>query len=375
MSLSDRDYIRGEHPPTCTCVDCSQQRTAMIDRKINSKYYKNKYQKINKTNTKLIAIKTFLILLVFACISFVGLTAYLLYKVQINTITGIILLIITIGVLIWNISSIKKYRVHTWTLISLFLVVALIGSSVTAFAGVEPLSNVKNQIEYYIGSFNIGSSDIQARIIPEGESGSFYNVRVELTPSDSIKIYDIYSVQLISESYSFGRSFVCWTPDDSRTIKMVSFRIINSDKVATKLKNLDEESLGKLFLGYDVDEITDWYDSNINKLLNVKITGNIKLSTEAIIHTEAVSTDVYSVSAIITPSSSVVAGETYNVALMQQVENQAYIPDGIYIYRSESITWRRSEIDSNQTKTVIFGNFSKDYWESNSFSVKVLPYE
>ena len=26
MPLSDRDYIKGEHPPTCTCVRCCQSR-------------------------------------------------------------------------------------------------------------------------------------------------------------------------------------------------------------------------------------------------------------------------------------------------------------------------------------------------------------
>ena len=26
MSLSDRDYVRGHHPPTCTCVLCSNHR-------------------------------------------------------------------------------------------------------------------------------------------------------------------------------------------------------------------------------------------------------------------------------------------------------------------------------------------------------------
>jgi len=26
MPLADRDYVRGEHPPTCTCMSCERRR-------------------------------------------------------------------------------------------------------------------------------------------------------------------------------------------------------------------------------------------------------------------------------------------------------------------------------------------------------------
>ena len=26
MPLSDRDYVRGQHPAACTCVDCTRKR-------------------------------------------------------------------------------------------------------------------------------------------------------------------------------------------------------------------------------------------------------------------------------------------------------------------------------------------------------------
>jgi ribosomal protein L37AE/L43A len=351
-----------------------------VDQDINSPFdpdhvgfYKSEYKMKKKENTGLAVIKTFLILLAFACLGFVGWTGYLLYKSEISSLEGIILLVVAIGVLIWNISAIKKYRVVAKTLILLFLVVVLLGSIVTAFAGVEPLSNMKSKVVDYIGSFNIGSSDIQARIVPKGGSGIYYNVQVELTPSDSVKLYNIFSIQLISESYSFGKSLVYWAPDDSRTIKTVTFMIPVNDKVATKLKNLDEESLAKLFSGQDLVDTTKWYESNVNKILKVKIIGNIELCTDASIYTEMSTADAYSVSAIITPTLSVVAGEIYDVALMQKVENEPYMPDGTYIYRSKPVSWRQSEIDSKQTKTVLFGNFAKDYWESYTFSIKVLP--
>ena len=33
MPLSDRDYMRGDHPIYCTCVDCVQERLKNISKK------------------------------------------------------------------------------------------------------------------------------------------------------------------------------------------------------------------------------------------------------------------------------------------------------------------------------------------------------
>lgn len=42
MPLSDRDYMKGKHPPSCTCVDCVNKRLGIITRGAkNSSYRKN----------------------------------------------------------------------------------------------------------------------------------------------------------------------------------------------------------------------------------------------------------------------------------------------------------------------------------------------
>jgi uncharacterized protein YkwD len=40
MPLSDRDYTKGEHPPTCTCVDCVNKRLGIVKHQKHSKYSK-----------------------------------------------------------------------------------------------------------------------------------------------------------------------------------------------------------------------------------------------------------------------------------------------------------------------------------------------
>jgi hypothetical protein len=62
------------------------------------------------------------------------------------------------------------------------------------------------------------------------------------------------------------------------------------------------------------------------------------------------------------------AREDYSVHLQWEVE-------GEYRWSSTSVTWSQEELDMNQTQIVSFGNFAKDFWESYTFTVKVLPAE
>ena len=38
MPLSDRDYVRGNHPPTCTCVDCCEKRFKQLKKEVHPDY-------------------------------------------------------------------------------------------------------------------------------------------------------------------------------------------------------------------------------------------------------------------------------------------------------------------------------------------------
>ena len=90
--------------------------------------------------------KAFLVLLVIVCIAVVVWTAYLLFTKQTDPIMGGVILAVDIGVLFWNISVLRAYRVRAGTVVAVFLVVALIAMTVSAFAGIEPFAGLKNKV-------------------------------------------------------------------------------------------------------------------------------------------------------------------------------------------------------------------------------------
>lgn len=54
MPLSDRDYMKGEHPPTCTCVDCVNKRMKKLGIKQHKKDQRGKDKLGDKERNKLI---------------------------------------------------------------------------------------------------------------------------------------------------------------------------------------------------------------------------------------------------------------------------------------------------------------------------------
>lgn len=90
--------------------------------------------------------RTFLVLLVIACLVAAVWTGYLLFTNKINPVVGAIILLVGIGVLIWNISLLKRYRVRTGTIISIFLIIIILGATIAAFSGVKPFSTVKGEL-------------------------------------------------------------------------------------------------------------------------------------------------------------------------------------------------------------------------------------
>lgn len=117
-------------------------------------YYKGEHRRRRKIGIKFSIRKSFLILLVIACLAIVGWASYLLHTGKITPLVGGIILAVGIMVLLWNISTLKRYRAGTWAIVSILLLVALVGATVSAFAGVEPFEGYKdNIVDYVTGLF------------------------------------------------------------------------------------------------------------------------------------------------------------------------------------------------------------------------------
>jgi uncharacterized membrane protein (UPF0136 family) len=167
--------------------------------------------------------KAFLVLLVVVCLAVVGWTAYLLFTNQTDPVTGGIILAVDIGVLVWNISVLRAYRVRAGKVVGVFIVVALIVMTVGAFAGIEPLATYAAKVR---GWFSITSNNpsgtyvatvlgIEQSITFKGSTIEFYDVldgeRIfEFSISEdghSITLRNVVTGKTHTDNYSYIKEY------------------------------------------------------------------------------------------------------------------------------------------------------------------------
>jgi hypothetical protein len=121
--------------------------------------------------------KVFLTFLVIACIAATVYTGYLLFSDQTNWIVGAIVFAADVGVLIWNISALRKWRVGIGTALSILLVIAFLGATACALGGVEPFSSARDKVTSW---FQSGTSEPTHEL----SNSTQYFVERELTGLD-----------------------------------------------------------------------------------------------------------------------------------------------------------------------------------------------
>lgn len=179
MPLDDRDYIRGQHPSTCTCTECVKKRLKRLKgfgkpmRPMKHIYGKTKHSKFFKGITRLS-----LNLLVLAGLGMLIRHSYLLFTHKLSALSGSITLIV--GIIIW-IVLIKLLRGrYKWIKPSFKLTTSsvIIILLIFAFAGVPPMSTYKNNL---VESWNTALTEWeeereQAEAEREKESPESYGV-------------------------------------------------------------------------------------------------------------------------------------------------------------------------------------------------------
>lgn len=144
--------------------------------------------------------KAFLVLLVLVCVAVAAWNAYLLFTDQVDTLTGWIILAVSIGVLIWNVSVLRAYRVRTGTVVAVLVVVALIAVAVAAFAGTEPFAEVKDSLWFKVSGIFAVSDETAAQRTVRATIDAFNKGRgdrlVDLTTG---RVYDE-----LMEEYGWG---------------------------------------------------------------------------------------------------------------------------------------------------------------------------
>ncbi len=162
MPISDRDYVRGKHPPTCTCKECTERRLGKVLSQNPDKRRKDP-QKTNPAILRTITPPRFLrrmwrkiplgihklilSLLVIAGPVDIIRRGYTLFAHQTDPIKNTIIFLVEVGLWFWIAAILRrrkyKYRNPKFKLV--FIVVIAI-TLVCTFAGIEPLSSYKDNI-------------------------------------------------------------------------------------------------------------------------------------------------------------------------------------------------------------------------------------
>ncbi len=178
MPVSDRDYVRGEHPPTCTCKECTDRRLARLTGQSSDKGGEKSLRRTEPRSehsnippffsqtirgTPLHRIwrkiplsvhKLFLSLLVITGLVDIIRRGYTLFTHQTDPIRNTIIFLVEVGLWFWIVTILRrrryKYRNPKFKLV--FIAVIAI-TLVTTFAGIEPLSSYKDNLFHSVSDY------------------------------------------------------------------------------------------------------------------------------------------------------------------------------------------------------------------------------
>ena len=199
--------------------------------------------------------RIFVVFLLVACVVATAYTGYLLFTHQTNWIVGAIVFAADIGVLFWNISAFRKWRIGARTLVPIFLVIAFLGATACAFGGVAPFSSAKNEVVSWfqnIGSQGGGTQPSPPSTYPAEINGHVTiaeKVRAELPksqkqiewmPLGNDRGWWIVEVSVKNKDYEKPITAI-WNSSLSMPIgeEHWIWSIMIDDKVWTGLKNVD----------------------------------------------------------------------------------------------------------------------------------------
>jgi hypothetical protein len=216
-----RNMLYKGHPPYCTCVECTRRRPAKrrvsdgtaVRKGSGNKGFAGSRAKVAGTKA---AKGFFLFVLILVCVAVVLYTGYLLYEHKINPPTGGAILLISISALIWNVSLLRKYRVGFGSLFASFVFVALICSTVCAFADIEPFAEAKQRVVEFVKDMDLFGQPELAITIVRFEQGKLADEIVFfLSVSETEKTVEgvIYTIEILGNGLILGSTDVSTVGD------------------------------------------------------------------------------------------------------------------------------------------------------------------
>lgn len=257
MPVSDRDYMRGAHPPSCTCVDCVNRRLKQVK---DGKPKRGRYKMKGRFSVR----KLFLNLLVLVCIAVPIWIAFQIFVSHtIPPTYGGIILAIDIGVLVWNISVLRHHSHEnpSFWLMTLIVVGCLV---ILSFVGVQPLTDYRESATDWVSTRVSDISCSITSVAKIGDSGMWVGktlsghnyLYVQIVPTSRAVANTQYTVDLYENGTLRAQNTVSWTQaeinvEDAHTVKFpISEDEYDAYYEAQSPKTL-EEMAEAFFEGYD----------------------------------------------------------------------------------------------------------------------------
>jgi hypothetical protein len=160
MPISDRDYMKGSHPPSCTCVDCVNRRLGIVTKKPQkkssfknrssySKQYKSKSVNMgrigNSIRNKLKRLLVIAALVAVATIVVVTVCRFITSELAISSF--IIYLVVGLILVIWCLSSVSKHRLSFSRTFMVILIAGIFSLVSYVYLDVRSFQDVRDSVE------------------------------------------------------------------------------------------------------------------------------------------------------------------------------------------------------------------------------------
>jgi len=162
MPIGDRDYVRGEHPPNCTCVDCVNRRLGIWagrnkpnkskkSRKETKPHrYKPQRKPISTAPIRSLWGKIKKLLIVLALFITTTITIVTVCKFvsgELQFAGFIIFLVVALVMVIWCLKSLSKYRVTFSRVFLVLLITGLFSVVASVYLDVRSIQDVQDSVK------------------------------------------------------------------------------------------------------------------------------------------------------------------------------------------------------------------------------------
>jgi len=210
MPISDRDYMRSPHPPSCTCVDCVNRRLGIATKKKGQRIkfkkspsYSMKYRGSSMSSRRILKsvwnkMKRLLViaaLLTAATIVVVTVCRFIAGELTISSF--IIYLVIGLIIVAWCLNSVSKHRLSFSRMFMVVLIAAILGLVSYVYLDIRSFQDIQDSVkkalstetEQFRSSVDLVIKRTELKFV---EAGSVVEEKVKEQASEVVNTSTVY---------------------------------------------------------------------------------------------------------------------------------------------------------------------------------------